>query len=80
MHKNMKRKMMRDCLEVNEGTGINYEIPPKNFKVEVTDEKERRKMFSKIVNEEMLSSGWNKQKIGDKRDICKSNNQKKAAN
>ena len=52
----------------------------KNFKVEVTDEKERRKMFSKIVNEEMLSSGWNKQKIGDKRDICKSNNQKKAAN
>ena len=34
----------------------NYKIPPKNFKVEVTDEKERRKMFSKIVNEEMLSS------------------------
>ena len=33
MHKNMKRKMMRDCLEVNEGTGINNKIPPKNFKV-----------------------------------------------
>ena len=31
MHKNMKKTLLRKFLEENEGTGINYEIPPKNF-------------------------------------------------
>ena len=47
---------MRDFLEENGDTGVNYEIPPKNFKVEVADEKERRKIFSKIVREKMRLS------------------------
>ena len=64
MHKNMKKTLLRKFLEENEGTGINYEIPPKNFKVEVADEKERRKMFSKIINEEMLSSKKYKSWLG----------------
>ena len=56
MHKNMQRKLLRDFLEENGGTGVNYEIPPKNFKVEVADEKERRKIFSKSVREKMQLS------------------------
>ena len=38
MHVNMQRKMLRDLLENCGGTGKNYEIPPKNFREEITDE------------------------------------------
>ena len=56
MHVNMQRKMLRDLLEKDGGTGKNYEIPPKNFREEVTDEKERKKIFSEVVREKMKSS------------------------
>ena len=48
--------MLRDLLEKDGGTGKNYEIPPKNFREEVTDEKERKKIFSEVVREKMKLS------------------------
>ena len=56
MHKNTQRKLMRDLFEEKGGSGRNYEIPPTNFMEEVTDEKERRKSFTKIVCEEIKLS------------------------
>ena len=56
IHTNMKRKLIRNCFEENGGTGINYEMPPKNFQEEVADEKDRKKIFSKIVHERMMLS------------------------
>ena len=52
----MQKKMLRDLLEKDGGTGKNYEIPPKNFREEVTDEKERKKIFSEVVREKMKLS------------------------
>ena len=48
--------MLRDLLEKDGGTGKNYEIPPKNFREEITDEKERKKIFSEVVSEKMKLS------------------------
>ena len=41
MHVNMQKKMLRDLLEKDGGTGKFFEIPPKNFREEVTDQKEQ---------------------------------------
>ena len=64
MHVNMQRKMLRDLLEKDGGTGKNYEIPPKNFREEITDEKERKKIFSEVVREKMKLSRKYKDWLG----------------
>ena len=51
-HKSFQTRLLRQLLGEKGGSGKNYDIPPSNFRADISDEKERKREFLTAGREE----------------------------